>query len=135
MINNRSTAPLALMAVLARAPAAAFAQTAAPPVPPVAAQTAPAAAPQPTAAATTRAKSAASRACTRLPLSDIQVGRDETIRVARIRLGEYADKVAKARGWKAYDKSAETVACEDYLFVPLLGQEYKCLVTATFCAK
>jgi hypothetical protein len=75
------------------------------------------------------------RECTRLPLSDIQVGKDKTIEVARLRLDEYVAKVGKQRGWKSWDKSLETVACEDYLYVPLLGQEYKCLVTATFCKK
>jgi hypothetical protein len=75
------------------------------------------------------------RECTRLPLSDIQVGKDKTIEVARLRLDEYVTKVGKQRGWKSWDKSLETVSCEDYLFVPLLGQEYKCLVTATFCKK
>ena len=72
--------------------------------------------------------------CTRLPLSDIQVGREETITAARWKLDEYAAIVAKKRGWKATKKSAETVTCEDYLYLPLIGQEYKCKVTATFCA-
>ena len=41
---------------------------------------------------------------------------------------------AKRRGWKGtLVKSAETVSCEDYLYLPVIGQEYKCLVTATFC--
>ena len=73
------------------------------------------------------------RECTRLPLSDIHVGKDETIRVARIRLDEYIAKVGKRRGWRSWDKSRETISCEDYLYIPLLGQEYKCFVTATFC--
>lgn len=102
---------------------------------PVAAQTppsAPAAAAAPTAAS---AKAAAPRQCMRLPLSDIAVGRPETIALAQLRLGEYADKEAKKRGWKGtLVKSDEKVACEDYLYLPLVGQEYKCLVTATFCA-
>jgi hypothetical protein len=75
------------------------------------------------------------RECTRLPLSDIQAGREKTIEVARIRLGEYADKVARQRGWKSWDKSLETVSCAEYLWVPIIGQEYKCLITATFCKK
>ncbi len=75
------------------------------------------------------------RECTRLPLSDIQVGKEKTIEVARLRLDEYVAKVGKQKGWNTWDKSQETIACEDYLFVPLLGQEYKCLVTATFCKK
>ncbi len=75
------------------------------------------------------------RECTRLPLSDIQVGKEKTIEVARLRLDEYIAKVGKQKGWKSWDKSLENVSCEDYLFVPLLGQEYKCMVTAMFCKK
>ena len=75
------------------------------------------------------------RECTRLPLSDIQFGREKTIEVARLRLDEYIARVGKERKWKSWDKSLETVSCEDYLFVPFMGQEYKCLVTATFCKK
>ena len=75
------------------------------------------------------------RECTRLPLSDIQAGREKTIEVARIRLGEYADKVAKQKGWKSWEKSLETVSCAEYLWVPIIGQEYKCLITATFCKR
>lgn len=81
------------------------------------------------------APAAKGRECTRLPLSDIQVGKEKTIEVARLRLDEYIAKVGKQKGWKAWDKSLEAVSCEDYLFVPLLGQEYKCMVTATFCKK
>lgn len=81
------------------------------------------------------AAAAGSRSCTRLPLSDIQVGRDKTIEVARLRLDEYIAKVGKQRGWKTWDKSQETISCDEYLNVPFLGQEYKCLVTATFCKK
>lgn len=75
------------------------------------------------------------RACTRLPLSDIQVGREKTIEIARLRLDEYMAKVGAKRGWKSWDKSQETITCDEYLFVPFLGQEYKCMVTATFCRK
>ncbi len=71
--------------------------------------------------------------CTRLPLSDIQFTQEKTIEVARMRLGEYAQKVATQRGWKAFRKSDETVSCEVYLYLGPLGTEYKCLVTATFC--
>jgi zona occludens toxin (predicted ATPase) len=102
--------------------------------PPSAAVATPAVAP-PAAAAPAAKPAAKPRECTRLPLSDIQVGKDKTIEVARLRLDEYMAKVGKQRGWKTWDKSLETTACEDYLFVPLLGQEYKCLVTATFCKK
>ena len=75
------------------------------------------------------------RNCTRLPLSDIQFGREYTIKVAREKLEEYAQKVAKQKGWKGFTRSAETATCEDYLWLPVGGQEYKCLVTATFCQK
>jgi hypothetical protein len=82
------------------------------------------------------AKSApAGKSCTRLPLSDIQFGRENTISVARGKLEEYAQKVAKEKGWKGYTRSAETATCEDYLWLPIGGQEYKCLVTATYCSK
>jgi hypothetical protein len=73
----------------------------------------------------------------RLPLSDIAFGREATIAQAQMRLGEYADKQAKIRAWSAgYKKSAEVSSCEVYIdFGPLVGTEYKCLVTATFCRK
>ena len=94
----------------------------------------------PAKAATTKAGVAKAvpskgRDCTRLPLSDIQVGKDKTIEVARLRLDEYIAKVGAKRGWKSWDKSQEAVTCDEYLFVPFLGQEYKCMVTATFCRK
>ena len=106
---------------------------------------APAAVPAAAAAATASAVTASAaspkaaagpRECTRLPLSDIQFGRENTITVARGKLEEYAQKVAKEKGWKnGYTRSAETATCEDYLWLPIGGQEYKCLVTATFCRK
>lgn len=78
----------------------------------------------------------AARACMRLPLSDIQFGREYTIKVAREKLEEYAQKEASKRGWKnGYTRSTETATCENYLWLPIGGQEYKCLVTATFCQK
>ena len=112
-----------------------------------AAQTVPQPATQPapavTAAPTVPGKTAPVKAapakreeCTRLPLSDIAFGREATIAQARMRLGEYADKEAKRRGWSAYAKSAETASCEVYIdFGPLVGTEYKCLLAATFCRK
>lgn len=107
-------------------------------VAPVSAQT-PMPAPPAKAAATkagvAKPVPAKGRECTRLPLSDIQVGKEKTIEVARLRLGEYMAKVGAKRGWKSWDKSQETVTCDEYLFVPFLGQEYKCMVTATFCRK
>ena len=104
-----------------------------------AAQVASAATPAPAPKAVSPAPQAAAPAapskCTRLPLSDIKLGREETIASARLRLDEYAASVAKKRGWKGTKKSDETVTCADYLYLPLLGQEYKCLVTATFCPR
>ncbi len=103
------------------------------------AQTAPVPTAQPAVAApAVPAKSAAAPAaaqkCMRLPLSDIAVGRPETIAQAQLRLKEYSEAEAKRRGWKGpLVKSNETVSCEDYLYLPVIGQEYKCLVTATFC--
>jgi hypothetical protein len=98
----------------------------APPAPPPAAASPPSVAPQ----------AAPKRECTRLPLSDILFGRDATIASARQKLvEEYAPQIAKERGWKGFTVSNETASCEDYLYIPLLGQEYKCLVTATFCRK
>ena len=82
------------------------------------------------------AKAAIPRRCMRLPLSDIAVGRPETVALAQLRLGEYAVKEAKRRGWSGpFAKSDEVINCEDYLYLPLVGQEYKCFVTATFCVK
>jgi hypothetical protein len=81
-------------------------------------------------------KPAAAQKCMRLPLSDIAVGRPETIAQAQLRLKEYSEAEAKRRGWSGQlVKSNETASCEDYLYLPLIGQEYKCLVTATFCVK
>jgi hypothetical protein len=110
------------------------AQTAAP----VATPSSPAAPPVVPLAASPIAKSPITKReeCTRLPLSDIAFGRDATIAQARMRLGEYADKEAKKRGWPSYSKAAESVSCEVYIdFGPLVGTEYKCLVTASFCRK
>lgn len=120
--------PVALAAlgalIIAGTSSGALAQSSAPAAPAKAApaQAAPAAAP--------------GRRCMRLPLSDIAVGRAETIAQAQLRLAEYSVAEAKRRGWPTtLVKSAETVQCEDYLYLPLIGQEYKCLVTATFCVK
>ena len=87
------------------------------------------------AAAKGAAAAAKGRECTRLPLSDIQFGREYTIKVAREKLEDYAQQETRRRGWKGYTRSAETASCEDYLYLPIGGQEYKCLVTATFCRK
>lgn len=71
----------------------------------------------------------------RLPLSDVAFGREPAIAQARMRLDEYAAAEAKKRGWGATTKSLETTSCEVYLVLPVLGTEYQCLVTATFCTK
>ncbi len=137
-ISARS-ALVAALAVVAFGAWPAMAQSAAPPpvTPNPAAPTVAVPPPQAPAAPNPAAKKSVAkpRECTRLPLSDIQVGRDKTIEVARFRLDEYIAKEAKKRGWKSWDKSLETVSCEDYLYLPLIGQEYKCFVTATFCKK
>ena len=110
--------------------------------PPAAASTAAVIAPQPLtpAAAATEPKAtkptpAKARECTRLPLSDIKGGKENTIASARLRLDEYIAQVGQKRGWKSWDKSLETVECNEFLWVPIIGQEYKCKVTATFCKK
>jgi hypothetical protein len=133
-----AAAPLAMPA--AKGPAAKG------PVPKVAAPNAPAtaagaegkaAAPSATAAVVVgKALPAKREDCMRLPLSDIAFGREATIAQAQMRLGEYADKEAKKRNWLGHKKSAEVSSCEVYIdFGPLVGTEYKCLVTATFCRK
>ena len=126
--HHQACAAAALISMLAVmiAPVLAQAASSAAPNTPAAVVSATAAAPKP---------AAKPRECTRLPLTDIQAGQDKTIEVARIRLGEYADKVAKKKGWKTWDKSLETVSCAEYLWVPIIGQEYKCLITATFCKR
>jgi hypothetical protein len=92
--------------------------------------------PAPAAKAVARSTPGKREDCTRLPLSDIAFGREATIAQARMRLGEYADKEAKKRGWATYVKSAEVSSCEVYIdFGPLVGTEYKCLLAATFCRK
>jgi hypothetical protein len=90
-------------------------------------------APAPTVAA--KAPRAPTEKCMRLPLSDIAFGRDGTIAQTRMRLDEYAQAERAKRGWGALTKSRETIDCEVYLVLPVLGTEYKCLITATFCAK
>lgn len=121
-----------LLALAATLPAWAQAPTAKPPATAALAAAAPAASAVPAAAP--KAKPAPSR-CMRLPLSDIAVGRDETIAQARLRLGEYAESERAKRGWGKLTKSAEKIECDVYLVLPLIGTEYKCLVTATFCSK
>lgn len=81
----------------------------------------------------------ATERCMRLPLSDVAFGKEGSIAAAREKLSEYAAAEAKRRGWPAAHliKSNEVVGnCEVYLdFGPLIGTEYRCLVTATFCQK
>ncbi len=79
-----------------------------------------------------------SGSCMRLPLSDVAFGKPAATDAARGKLLEYANDQAKKRKWPAgrpLVSSNETVSCEVYLDVPLIGTEYRCLVTATFCQK
>jgi hypothetical protein len=123
-------APVAVPATAVKAPAAAAKAPA-----PADAKATPAIAAEAAAKTAAPAKVAAAKKCMRLPLSDIAVGRDETIAQARMRLGEYAEAEGKSRKWGPTTKSLETVSCDVYLVLPLIGTEYKCLVTATFCTK
>ncbi len=81
----------------------------------------------------------ATERCMRLPLSDVAFGKEASIAAARQKLDEYAAAEAKRRKWAATPlvKSNEVVGnCDVYLdFGPLIGTEYRCLVTATFCQK
>lgn len=81
----------------------------------------------------------ATERCMRLPLSDVAFGKDASIAAARQKLDEYAAAEAKRRKWATTPlvKSNEVVGnCDVYLdFGPLIGTEYRCLVTATFCQK
>jgi hypothetical protein len=95
----------------------------------------PVAAPGATPAAAPKAAPAPRQKCMRLPLSDIAFGRDGTIAQTRMRLDEYAQAERAKRGWGPLTKSLEKIDCEVYLVLPVLGTEYKCLITATFCAK
>jgi|GEM_PF-5959036 len=82
--------------------------------------------------------SAASAACTRLPLSDVAFGKQAATDAARVKLRSYARSVAVKRGWslaKPLVKSREAVSCKVYLNLGPFGTEYRCLVTATFCAR
>ncbi|MGF1649852.1 MAG: hypothetical protein ACFCUN_05325 [Hyphomicrobiaceae bacterium] len=82
--------------------------------------------------------SEASSRCTRLPLSDVAFGREASIQSAREKLRDYANDVARQRGWSVpngFTESNEIVSCEVYLDLGPLGVEYQCLVTTTFCVK
>ena len=75
--------------------------------------------------------------CTRLPLSDVAFGKPAATAAARAKLTEYATDTLKKRGWSGSGQLKprnETVSCEIYLDLGALGTEYRCLVTATFCA-
>lgn len=75
--------------------------------------------------------------CTRLPLSDVAFGKPAATEAAREKLSEYAVEKLKQRGWSGQGNvkaSNEKVSCEVYLNLGPLGTEYRCLVTATFCA-
>lgn len=83
-------------------------------------------------------KGAAKERCMRLPLSDVAFGIPGATAAARGKLAEYAEAEAKRRKWPAaaqLTQSNETVSCEVYLVFPLIGTEYRCLVTTTFCQK
>ncbi|MBU2532118.1 MAG: hypothetical protein KKB37_05230 [Alphaproteobacteria bacterium] len=74
--------------------------------------------------------------CTRLPLSDVAFGKPAATAAAREKLADYAAEKLKQRGWAGNGElrsSNEKVSCEVYLNLGLLGTEYRCLVTATFC--
>lgn len=76
--------------------------------------------------------------CVRLPLSDVAFGKPAATEEARKKLLEYAQAIAKKRNWpvgRQLVSSNETVSCEVYLDFPVIGTEYRCLVTATFCQK
>ncbi len=73
----------------------------------------------------------------KLALSEVAFGTENATRDARNQLDEYAAEQKLSRGWRAdakLIKSGETVSCQVYLVLPI-GTEYRCLVTATFCAK
>lgn len=92
------------------------------------AQSAPASAP----------KGAVKERCMRLPLSDVAFGIPGATAAAREKLAWYAETEAKRRKWPAeveLTRSNETVSCAVYLVFPLIGTEYRCLVTTTFCQK
>ena len=75
--------------------------------------------------------------CTRLPLSDVAFGKPAATDAAREKLREYAVNTLKKRGWSGAGElksSNEKVSCEVYLELGPLGTEYRCLVTATYCA-
>lgn len=95
-------------------------------------------APKPAAAPAAASKAVPAR-CFRLPLSDVAFGKENAIQAARDKLEEYAAIEAKTRKWPAGPlvKSNETIGdCSVYLdFGPLIGTEYRCLVTATYCQK
>lgn len=80
--------------------------------------------------------SAYARQCTRLPLSDIAFGKEATIKQAHGKLDEYAARVAKQRGWTGrLSKSNRKATCSVWLNLGPFGTEYRCRVTATYCAR
>jgi hypothetical protein len=84
------------------------------------------------------ASPASAKLCTRLPLSDVAFGKLAATEAARIKLAEYAGQTLRKRGWPgkgALKSSNEIVSCKIYLDLGPLGTEYRCLVTATYCAK
>jgi hypothetical protein len=89
------------------------------------------------AAITLAATSARAEICTRLPLSDVAFGKPAATAAAREKLAEYAAETLKKRGWSGAGRLTsrnEKVSCTLYLDLGPLGTEYRCLVTATYCA-
>jgi len=81
--------------------------------------------------------SAHAEMCTRLPLSDVAFGKPAATEAARDKLSQYAAETLKKRGWSGAGQLKsrnETVSCKLYLDLGPLGTEYRCLVTATYCA-
>ncbi len=76
--------------------------------------------------------------CARLPLSDVAFGKPAATAAAREKLREYAVEHLRSRGWSgegSLKSSNETVSCTVYANFGPIGVEYRCLVTATFCAR
>ena len=81
--------------------------------------------------------SAQAELCTRLPLSDVAFGKPAATEAAREKLQEYASETLRKRGWSGAGELKarnEKISCKLYLDLGPLGTEYRCLVTATYCA-
>ena len=74
--------------------------------------------------------------CTRLPLSDVALNRNEATTAARKKLKLYAVEKLTERGWSgdgAVNAQNETVMCTPYFSFGAIKAGFRCLVTATFC--